>query len=99
MSGSGDAPTADKSTGKVHIGNKSKKRSSRLDKKVFAKMALEMLIKSRFNNDNKMERLGREIRDREKTKRGLKKRRTPLLDGFQTILQFRSPTHGTISKH
>jgi putative transposase len=34
-------------------------------------------------HNNKMERLNGEIRDREKTMRGLKKRRTPILSGYQ----------------
>jgi putative transposase len=34
-------------------------------------------------NNNKMERLNGEIRDREKTMRGLKRRRTPILKGYQ----------------
>ena len=34
-------------------------------------------------NNNKMERLNGEIRDREKTMRGLKRRRTPILQGMQ----------------
>ena len=34
-------------------------------------------------NNNKMERLNGEIRDREKTMRGLKRRRTPILFGYQ----------------
>jgi len=34
-------------------------------------------------NNNKMERLNGEIRDREKTMRGLKRRRTPILSGYQ----------------
>ena len=34
-------------------------------------------------NNNKMERLNGEIRDREKTMRGLKRRRTPILRGYQ----------------
>ncbi len=32
-----------------------------------------------------------EIRDREKTMRGLKKRRTPILEGFQTYYNFVRP--------
>jgi len=34
-------------------------------------------------NNNKMERLNGEIRDREKTMRGLKKNDTPILTGYQ----------------
>jgi len=35
-----------------------------------------------------MERLNGEIRDREKTMRGLKKRRTPILQGYQLYHNF-----------
>jgi len=34
-------------------------------------------------NNNRMEKLNGEIRDREKTMRGLKRRRTPILTGYQ----------------
>ncbi|MCJ7470887.1 hypothetical protein MUO74_10445 [Candidatus Bathyarchaeota archaeon] len=34
-------------------------------------------------NNNKMERLNGEIRDREKTMRGLKKKETPIIMGYQ----------------
>ena len=34
-------------------------------------------------NNNKMERMNGEIREREKTRRGLKKRDTPILMGYQ----------------
>lgn len=34
-------------------------------------------------NNNKMERMNGEIRDREKTMRGLKKNETPILKGYQ----------------
>jgi transposase-like protein len=33
-------------------------------------------------NNNKMERLNGEVRDREKTMRGLKRKRTPILQGY-----------------
>ena len=35
------------------------------------------------HNNNKMERMNGEIRDREKTMRGLKKKQTPILSGYQ----------------
>ena len=35
------------------------------------------------HNNNKMERMNGEIRDREKTMRGLKRKRTPILQGYQ----------------
>jgi hypothetical protein len=34
-------------------------------------------------NNNKMERFNGEVRDREKTMRGLKKKETPILAGYQ----------------
>lgn len=42
-------------------------------------------------NNNKMERLNGEIRDREKTMRGLKKRRTPILRGYQIFHNYIRP--------
>jgi transposase-like protein/predicted RNA-binding Zn-ribbon protein involved in translation (DUF1610 family) len=37
----------------------------------------------KVHNNNKMERMNGEIRDREKTMRGLKRKRTPILQGYQ----------------
>ena len=34
-------------------------------------------------NNNKMERMNGEVRDREKTMRGLKRKRTKILEGYQ----------------
>jgi transposase-like protein len=42
-------------------------------------------------NNNKMERLNGEVRDREKTMRGLKKRRTPILQGYQIFHNYVRP--------
>jgi putative transposase len=42
-------------------------------------------------NNNKMERLNGEIREREKTMRGLKKRRTVMLSGYQLFHNFIRP--------
>jgi putative transposase len=42
-------------------------------------------------NNNKMERLNGEIRDREKTMRGLKRRRTPILQGYQLYHNYIRP--------
>ncbi len=42
-------------------------------------------------NNNKMERLNGEIRDREKTMRGIKKRRTVILQGYQLYHNFIRP--------
>jgi putative transposase len=43
------------------------------------------------HNNNKMERLNGEIRDREKTMRGLKRRRTPILQGMQIYHNYIRP--------
>jgi putative transposase len=42
-------------------------------------------------HNNKMERLNGEIRDREKTMRGLKKKRTPILSGYQLFHNYIRP--------
>jgi putative transposase len=42
-------------------------------------------------NNNKMERLNGEIRDREKTMRGLKKKATPILEGIQIFHNYIRP--------
>lgn len=42
----------------------------------------KITLKGKVHNNNKMERLNGEIRDREKTMRGLKKKRTPILQGY-----------------
>ncbi len=42
-------------------------------------------------HNNKMERMNGEIRDREKTMRGLKRRRTPILSGYQLFHNFVRP--------
>lgn len=42
-------------------------------------------------NNNKIERLNGEIRDREKTMRGLKKKRTPILQGYQIYHNYIRP--------
>jgi putative transposase len=47
-----------------------------------AKHIRHITLKGNHNN-NKMERLNGEIRDREKTMRGLKRRRTTILRGYQ----------------
>lgn len=41
------------------------------------------IYNTRGTNNNKMERLNGEIRDREKTMRGLKKMDTPILKGYE----------------
>jgi len=49
-------------------------------------------------NNNKMERLNGEIRDREKTMRGLKRRRTPILTGYQLFHNYIRPHEGPDGK-
>ena len=49
-------------------------------------------------NNNKMERLNGEIRDREKVMRGLKKDDTPILKGFQIFHNFMRPHQGLNGK-
>jgi hypothetical protein len=46
-------------------------------------------------NNNKMERLNGEIRDREKVFRGLKKMDTPILDGMKVYYNF-TKKHGAL---
>ncbi|MCW4029930.1 MAG: IS6 family transposase [Candidatus Bathyarchaeota archaeon] len=43
------------------------------------------------HNNNKMERMNGEIRDREKTMRGLKKKQTPILQGYQLYHNYIRP--------
>ena len=45
----------------------------------------------RVHNNNKMERMNGEIRDREKTMRGLKQRRTVILQGYQLYHNYIRP--------
>jgi transposase InsO family protein len=49
-------------------------------------------------NNNKMERLNGEIRDREKVMRGLKKNDTPLLTGYQIYHNYVRPHQGLNGK-
>lgn len=46
------------------------------------------------HNNNKMERMNGEIRDREKTMRSLKKADTPILKGLQIYHNYMSPHEG-----
>jgi putative transposase len=48
----------------------------------------KITLKGKVHNNNKMERLNGEIRDREKTMRGLKRRRTTILQGIQIYHNF-----------
>lgn len=45
----------------------------------------------KVHNNNKMERMNGEIRDREKTMRGLKRKRTPILQGYQLYHNYIRP--------
>jgi len=49
-------------------------------------------------NNNKMERFNGEIRDREKTMRGLKKKETPILSGYQIFHNYIRPHQGLKGK-
>jgi transposase-like protein/predicted RNA-binding Zn-ribbon protein involved in translation (DUF1610 family) len=49
-------------------------------------------------NNNKMERINGEIRDREKTMRGLKKKSTPILKGMQVYHNYIKPHEGLNGK-
>lgn len=49
-------------------------------------------------NNNKMERLNGEIRDREKTMRGLKKIDTPILKGYEIFHNYIRPHMGLEGK-
>ncbi|MCL6578916.1 MAG: IS6 family transposase [Candidatus Bathyarchaeota archaeon] len=49
-------------------------------------------------NNNRMERMNGEIRDREKTMRGLKKRRIPILMGYQIFHNYIRPHEGLDGK-
>lgn len=51
----------------------------------------KITLKGKVHNNNKMERLNGEIRDREKTMRGLKRKRTPILQGYQIYHNYIRP--------
>lgn len=51
----------------------------------------KITLKGKAHNNNKMERLNGEIRDREKTMRGLKKKRTIILQGYQLYHNYIRP--------
>ena len=57
----------------------------------------EIMLKGQIHN-NKMERLNGEIRDREKTMRGLKKVDTPILQGYQIFHNYIRPHEGLEGK-
>ena len=51
-----------------------------------------ILAKSlKLPQNNKMERMNGEVRDREKTMRGLKRKRTPILTGYQLYHNYIRP--------
>ena len=69
-------------------------------KKVFGKKTnhirhIHIAGKRDRDNNNKMERLNGEIRDREKVFRGLKKINTPIIDGMKTYYNF-TKKHGAL---
>ena len=49
-------------------------------------------------NNNKMERMNGEVRDREKTMRGLKQNETPILKGYQIFHNYIRPYEGLDGK-
>lgn len=51
----------------------------------------KITLDGKVHNNNKMERLNGEIRDREKTMRGLKKKRTVMLQGYQLYHNYIRP--------
>src|SRR3990170_3686050 len=51
----------------------------------------KITLKGQVHNNNKMERMNGEIRDREKTMRGLKRKRTPILSGYQIYHNYIRP--------
>jgi putative transposase len=51
----------------------------------------KITFKGKKHNNNKMERMNGEIRDREKTMRGLKRRRTVMLTGYQLFHNYIRP--------
>ncbi len=52
----------------------------------------------KVHNNNKMERVNGEIRDREKTMRGLKQKRTTVLTGYQLYHNYIRPHEGLNGK-
>jgi putative transposase len=62
-------------------------------KRVFpnAKHIRKITLNGKVHNNNKMERMNGEIRDREKTMRGLKTKDTAILQGYQLFHNFFRP--------
>lgn len=63
-----------------------------------AKHIRKITLKGQVHNNNKMERLNGEIRDREKTMRGLKRKRTVILQGYQLYHNYVRPHEGLDGK-
>jgi transposase-like protein len=51
----------------------------------------KITLAGKAHNNNKMERMNGEIRDREKTFRGLKRKRTPIISGYQIYHNYIRP--------
>jgi putative transposase len=51
----------------------------------------KITLKGKAHNNNKMERLNGEMRDREKVMRGLKRKRTPIFSGYQIYHNYIRP--------
>ena len=58
----------------------------------------KITLKGKVYNNNKMERLNGEMRDREKVMRGLKRKRTPILSGYQIYHNFIRPNESLNGK-
>jgi transposase-like protein len=58
----------------------------------------KITFKGKEHNNNKMERMNGEVRDREKTMRGLKRKRTPILSGYQIFHNYIRPHEGLDGK-
>jgi hypothetical protein len=58
----------------------------------------KITLKGKVHNNNKMERINGEIRDREKSMRGLKRKRTPILTGYQIFHNYIRPHEGLNGK-
>lgn len=63
-----------------------------------AKHIRKITFDGKKHNNNKMERMNGEIRDREKTMRGLKRKRTPILTGYQIFHNYIRPHEGLDGK-
>lgn len=77
--------------------NDAYKKEFRTLKKPRTEHVRHIKLKGDMNN-NKMERLNGEIRDREKVMRGLKKHDTPILKGYQIFHNYIRPHQGLNGK-